>query len=169
MVNTCFPTTKIPRPQILSTHLSLLPISPNKMSFSSFIAPSGSLPLSDFWLEAESIRQTQGPDLEESSPEPSTLEDGEAEAAWLQDAGLTPLFGEQSPIENAILLSTLTQTQAAAVQRRVDSYSSSLRKRWKPPARDVRDVFPRKGGADRFAGTDGKESDPHLSAGRIHS
>lgn len=40
-----------------------------------------------------------------------------------------------------MLLSTLTRTQAEAVQRRLDSYTLSLRKRNKPAPRDVRDIF----------------------------
>ncbi|XP_042615665.1 rho GTPase-activating protein 40-like, partial [Cyprinus carpio] len=61
---------------------------------------------------------------------------------WLQDAGLSPLVtGEEEDVDKAVLLSTLTKTQAAAVQRRIDSYTCSLRKRNKTPARHVRDVF----------------------------
>ncbi|XP_066443439.1 rho GTPase-activating protein 40 isoform X2 [Eleutherodactylus coqui] len=103
------------------------------------------LSMNDFWLEVENIKQMQGSDGEESSSsEPSSPEDGEAEADWLQDTGLSPLIGDQSPTEdNVIILSTLTRTQTAAVQRRLDSYSQSLRKRSKQPARDVRDVFNR--------------------------
>ncbi|KAM4692534.1 rho GTPase-activating protein 40 isoform 2-T2 [Rhinophrynus dorsalis] len=105
------------------------------------------LSMSDFWKEVESIKQTRGSDAEEGSPsEPSTPEEGEAEADWLQDTGLSPLIGEQTPEEdNVFILSTLTNTQTAAVQRRLDSYSRSVRKRCKQPARDVRDVFTAKG------------------------
>ncbi|XP_018418106.1 PREDICTED: rho GTPase-activating protein 40 [Nanorana parkeri] len=101
------------------------------------------LSMNDFWLEVENIKQMQGSDGEESSSsEPSTPEEGEAEADWLQDTGLSPLIGGPSPTEgNVLILSTLTRTQTAAVQRRVDSYSRSLRKRCKQPARDVREVF----------------------------
>lgn len=101
--------------------------------------------MNDFWLEVENIKQMQSSDGEESSSsEPSTPEEGEAEADWLQDTGLSPLIGDQNPTEdNVLILSTLTRTQTAAVQRRIDSYSRSLRKRSKQPARDVRDVFNR--------------------------
>uniref|UniRef100_A0AAQ6AEY0 Rho-GAP domain-containing protein n=1 Tax=Amphiprion ocellaris TaxID=80972 RepID=A0AAQ6AEY0_AMPOC len=52
------------------------------------------------------------------------------------------LISEDSEdVDNAVLLSTLTRTQAEAVQRRLDSYTLSLRKRNKPPPRDVRDIF----------------------------
>uniref|UniRef100_A0A671MNC4 Rho GTPase-activating protein 40-like n=1 Tax=Sinocyclocheilus anshuiensis TaxID=1608454 RepID=A0A671MNC4_9TELE len=70
------------------------------------------------------------------------VSDGEQEELWLQDAGLSPLVtGEEEDVDKAVLLSTLTKTQAAAVQRRIDSYTCSLRKRNKTPARHVRDVF----------------------------
>ncbi|KAM4622660.1 rho GTPase-activating protein 40 isoform 2-T2 [Discoglossus pictus] len=106
---------------------------------------SDPLSMNDFWREVETIKQTHGSETEDSSSsETSTPEEGEAEAEWLQDTGLSPLIGDQSPAEdNVLLLSTLTLTQTAAVQRRVDSYSRSLRKRYKQPTRDVRDVFNR--------------------------
>ncbi|XP_072259818.1 rho GTPase-activating protein 40 isoform X2 [Pyxicephalus adspersus] len=102
---------------------------------------SDPLSMSDFWLEVENIKQMQGSDGEDSSSsEPSTPE--EAEAAWLQDTGLSPLIDDPIPTEgNVLILSTLTRTQTAAVQRRLNSYSRSLKKRCKQPARDVREVF----------------------------
>lgn len=68
--------------------------------------------------------------------------EGEQEEQWLADAGLSNLISEDSQdVDEAVLLSTLTRTQAEAVQRRVESYTLSLRKRNKPAPRDVRDVF----------------------------
>lgn len=70
------------------------------------------------------------------------MAEGEAEAEWLQDAGLSELLGDPgSDRDNLVLLSTLTKTQAAAVQRRLDTYSRSRRRKNKHPVRDVRDVF----------------------------
>jgi len=70
------------------------------------------------------------------------LAEGEAEAEWLQDAGLSDLLGDHaSENDNIVLLSTLTKTQAAAVQRRLDTYSRSRRRKNKHPVRDVRDIF----------------------------
>lgn len=70
------------------------------------------------------------------------VSEGEQEEQWLADAGLSNLINEDSEdVDDAVLLSTLTRTQAEAVQRRLDSYTLSLRKRNKPPPRDVRDVF----------------------------
>lgn len=68
--------------------------------------------------------------------------EGEQEEQWLQDAGMSTLIREDSDeSDKVVLLSTLTRTQAAAVQRRLDSYTCSLRKKNKPPPRDVRDIF----------------------------
>lgn len=68
--------------------------------------------------------------------------EGEAEAEWLQDAGLSDLIGDGVEENgNIVLLSTLTKTQAAAVQRRLDTYTRSRRKKNKQPVRDVRDIF----------------------------
>lgn len=70
------------------------------------------------------------------------VSEGEQEEQWLADAGLSTLISEDSgDIDNVVLLSTLTRTQAEAVQRRIDSYTLSLRKRNKPAPRDVRDIF----------------------------
>uniref|UniRef100_G1KPI3 Rho-GAP domain-containing protein n=1 Tax=Anolis carolinensis TaxID=28377 RepID=G1KPI3_ANOCA len=72
----------------------------------------------------------------------SCLLEGEAEAEWLQDAGLSDLIGDCAEENgNIVLLSTLTKTQAAAVQRRLDTYTRSRRKKNKQPVRDVRDIF----------------------------
>lgn len=69
--------------------------------------------------------------------------EGEQEEQWLVDAGLSTLISEDSEdsedVDKAALLSTLTRTQAEAVKRRVETYT--LRKRNKPPPRDVRDIF----------------------------
>lgn len=70
------------------------------------------------------------------------VSEGEQEEQWLADAGLSTLIGEESgDVDNVVLMSTLTRTQAEAVQRRLDSYTLSLRKRNKSAPRDVRDIF----------------------------
>ncbi|XP_041745015.1 rho GTPase-activating protein 40 [Coregonus clupeaformis] len=115
--------------------------------------------LDSFWSEVETIR-SQGSgytdlDTDSARRDSRHSEEGEQEEQWLQDAGLSTLIrqqrqrpdrdrdrdGEDQDVDQAILLSTLTRTQAAAVQRRLDSYTLSLRKRNKPQPRDVRDVF----------------------------
>uniref|UniRef100_A0A8C1J1R0 Rho-GAP domain-containing protein n=1 Tax=Cyprinus carpio TaxID=7962 RepID=A0A8C1J1R0_CYPCA len=70
--------------------------------------------------------------------------EGEQEEAWLMEAGLATLFDESaSDGEDSIaLLSTLTRTQAAAVERRVETLKQTLRKRNKPySVPDVREIF----------------------------
>ncbi|KAM9361840.1 rho GTPase-activating protein 40 [Symphorus nematophorus] len=99
--------------------------------------------LDSFWSEVETIRQGSGyTDLDCTRRDSKQSEEGEQEEQWLADAGLSNLISEDSEdVDNAVLLSTLTRTQAEAVQRRLDSYTLSLRKRNKPAPRDVRDVF----------------------------
>ncbi|XP_060899247.1 rho GTPase-activating protein 40 isoform X3 [Labrus mixtus] len=99
--------------------------------------------LDSFWSEVETIRQGSGyTDLDCTRRDSKQSEEGEQEEQWLADAGLSDLINEDGDdVEKAVLLSTLTRTQAEAVQRRLESYTLSLRKRNKPPPRDVRDVF----------------------------
>ncbi|XP_053724755.1 rho GTPase-activating protein 40 isoform X1 [Synchiropus splendidus] len=98
--------------------------------------------LDSFWSEVETIRQGSGEDLDCSRRDSRQSEEGEQEEQWLADAGLSTLISDDSEdVENAVLLSTLTRAQAEAVQRRLDSYTLSLRKRNKPAPRDVRDIF----------------------------
>lgn len=99
--------------------------------------------LDSFWSEVENITQGSGyADLDCTRRDSRQSEEGEQEEQWLADAGLSTLISEDSEeVDNALLLSTLTRTQAEAVQRRIDSYTLSLRKRNKPPPRDVRDIF----------------------------
>ncbi|TMS18991.1 Rho GTPase-activating protein 40 [Larimichthys crocea] len=99
--------------------------------------------LDSFWSEVETIRQGSGyTDLDCTRRDSRQSEEGEQEEQWLADAGLSNLINEDcEDVDNAVLLSTLTRTQAEAVQRRLDSYTLSLRKRNKPAPRDVRDVF----------------------------
>lgn len=67
---------------------------------------------------------------------------GDAESQWLQDTGLAGLVGGLGlDGDHQGLLSTLTQTQVAAVCRRLDIYARSARRRQKAPVRDVRDIF----------------------------
>uniref|UniRef100_A0A8C5TU25 Rho GTPase activating protein 40 n=1 Tax=Malurus cyaneus samueli TaxID=2593467 RepID=A0A8C5TU25_9PASS len=112
-----------------------------------------SLSMDSFWLEVENIKQSAEAEQEECGlADVKTQEEGEAEAEWLQDAGLSELLGDpSSDKDNLVLLSTLTRTQAAAVQRRLDTYSRSRRRKNKQPVRDVRDIF-------RVAGSEVTES-----------
>ncbi|XP_024057794.1 rho GTPase-activating protein 40 isoform X1 [Terrapene carolina triunguis] len=163
-----FARTRIPRPQIVfhsiqpPSHSQVSGICsrscPCKMSqfpqkrsmepplsecMNSRVDSLDSLSMDNFWLEVENIKQSTETEQEECNlADVKTPEEGEAEAEWLQDAGLSDLIGEDtSDNDNIVLLSTLTKTQAAAVQRRLDTYSRSRRKKNKPPVRDVRDIF----------------------------
>lgn len=99
--------------------------------------------LDSFWSEVETIRQGSGyADLDSTRRDSRQSEEGEQEEQWLNDAGLSTLISEDSEdVDKTLLLSTLTRTQAEAVQRRLDTYTLSLRKRNKPAPRDVRDIF----------------------------
>ncbi|XP_056607030.1 rho GTPase-activating protein 40 [Triplophysa dalaica] len=99
--------------------------------------------LESFWSEVENVQQHISDSGTESSRRDSRQsEEGEQEELWLQDAGLSPLeIGEGEEVDKVVLMSTLTRTQAAAVQRRIDLYTCSLRKRNKTPTRHVKDIF----------------------------
>lgn len=102
--------------------------------------------LDAFWTEVENIRQGSAEaDSDCTRRDSRQSEEGEQEEQWLADAGLSTLISDDSEeseeVDKAALLSTLTRTQAEAVQRRIESYTLSLRKRNKPPPRDVRDIF----------------------------
>lgn len=55
--------------------------------------------------------------------------------------GLSTLVSGNEEDDGKALLSTLTRTQAAAVKKRYNTYTQTLRKKNKQPVRDVRDVF----------------------------
>ncbi|XP_055005617.1 rho GTPase-activating protein 18 [Boleophthalmus pectinirostris] len=107
------------------------------------------LEMDDYWKEVENItsstdgeRRGEGESQEE---EPSkTPEEGEQEEAWLVEAGLARLFDDSAPHDqeqdedSAAFLSTLTRSQAAAIERRV---AQTLRRRNRQHVPDVRDIF----------------------------
>lgn len=71
----------------------------------------------------------------------SSVAEGELEAEWLQDVGLSTLLSGEEEEDGKALLSTLTRTQAAAVKKRYNTYTQTLRRKSKQPVRDVRDIF----------------------------
>ncbi|KAM6242894.1 LOW QUALITY PROTEIN: rho GTPase-activating protein 40 [Spheniscus humboldti] len=116
--------------------------SPVSEGTNSTVESLDNLSMDSFWLEVENIKQSAEAEQEECSlADVKTQEEGEAEAEWLQDAGLSDLLGDRASGNDNVLLSTLTKTQAAAVQRRLDTYSRSRRRKNKHPVRDVRDIF----------------------------
>ncbi|XP_023086372.2 rho GTPase-activating protein 18 isoform X1 [Piliocolobus tephrosceles] len=103
------------------------------------------LSMEDYWIELENIKKSSENRQEDQEvvvvKEP---DEGELEEEWLKEAGLSNLFGESAgdPQESVVFLSTLTRTQAAAVQKRVETVSQTLRKKNKQyQIPDVRDIF----------------------------
>ncbi|XP_054900116.1 rho GTPase-activating protein 18 isoform X2 [Poeciliopsis prolifica] len=111
------------------------------------------LEMDDYWTEIENIKSSgeghgrgggEGETQEEEQQK--APEEGEHEEAWLTEAGLVRLVDDSlAPEDNedsAVFLSTLTRTQAAAVQLRVSSYQQTLlRRRNRQHFPDVRDIF----------------------------
>ncbi|NXE24531.1 RHG18 protein, partial [Ardeotis kori] len=103
------------------------------------------LAMDDYWKELENIHETRGNNHEERVAlvvkEP---DEGELEEEWLKEAGLSNLFGESSgdSLESMVFLSTLTRTQKAAVEKRVETVKQTMRKKNKQhQIPDVRDIF----------------------------
>ncbi|XP_061901096.1 rho GTPase-activating protein 18 isoform X2 [Entelurus aequoreus] len=118
------------------------------------------LEMDDYWKEVENITRSaggaaekeegqsvgsEGESLEEEQQKPP--DEGEQEEAWLTEAGLAQLFDDslgtdqEQEEDSAAFLSTLTRTQAAAVERRVASLQQTLRRRNRQHLPDVRDIF----------------------------
>ncbi|XP_048219543.1 rho GTPase-activating protein 28 isoform X2 [Perognathus longimembris pacificus] len=104
---------------------------------------SGSM--EDFWREIENLKEhsiMEGQEEPPSTPtETKPLDEGELEAEWLQDVGLSTLISGDEEEDGKALLSTLTRTQAAAVKKRYNTYTQTMRKKNKQTVRDVRDIF----------------------------
>ncbi|EMP34839.1 Rho GTPase-activating protein 18 [Chelonia mydas] len=103
------------------------------------------LSMDDYWKELENIHETSENNHKEQEvvvvKEP---DEGELEEEWLKEAGLSNLFSESTgdSLDSMVFLSTLTRTQTAAVQKRVETVSQTLRKKNKPyQVPDVRDIF----------------------------
>ncbi|XP_015215189.1 rho GTPase-activating protein 18 isoform X3 [Lepisosteus oculatus] len=103
------------------------------------------LSMDDYWTEVENMDKTRSNDQEQQEEVLVKVpDDGELEEEWLKEAGLSNLIGDPlaDPQESIVLLSTLTRTQAAAVERRVETLKQTLRKKNKQyQVPDVRDVF----------------------------
>ncbi|XP_051732467.1 rho GTPase-activating protein 18 isoform X3 [Ctenopharyngodon idella] len=97
----------------------------------------------DYFKEVEII-QCSGDAETQEDVQLKVADEGEQEEAWLMEAGLATLFDESASggEDSIVLLSTLTRTQAAAVERRVETLKQTLRKRNKPySVPDVREIF----------------------------
>uniref|UniRef100_G1P4G9 Rho GTPase activating protein 28 n=1 Tax=Myotis lucifugus TaxID=59463 RepID=G1P4G9_MYOLU len=105
-------------------------------------ASMDSASMEDFWREIESIKENSMGGQEEPAPaEVKPVDEGELEAEWLQDVGLSTLISGDEEEDGKALLSTLTRTQAAAVKKRYNTYTQTMRKKNKQSVRDVRDIF----------------------------
>uniref|UniRef100_A0A8D1IPR1 Rho-GAP domain-containing protein n=1 Tax=Sus scrofa TaxID=9823 RepID=A0A8D1IPR1_PIG len=132
----------IPRCRRINRMLSNESLQPPAFSRSNSQASVDSTSLEDFWRETESIKENSMGGQDEQTPaEVKPLDEGELEAEWLQDVGLSTLISGDEEEDGKALLSTLTRTQAAAVKKRYNTYTQTLRKKNKQSARDVRDIF----------------------------
>ncbi|KAM5324919.1 rho GTPase-activating protein 18 isoform 2-T2 [Glossophaga mutica] len=102
------------------------------------------LHMEDYWTEVENIKKSSENRQDQEVVVVKEPDEGELEEEWLKEAGLSNLFGESAgdPQDSMVFLSTLTRTQAAAVQKRVETVSQTLRKKNKQyHIPDVRDIF----------------------------
>uniref|UniRef100_A0ABM0MFV6 Rho GTPase-activating protein 18-like n=1 Tax=Saccoglossus kowalevskii TaxID=10224 RepID=A0ABM0MFV6_SACKO len=120
--------------------------------------------------ELKDIEENKPTDETEITEEdtPKTPDEGEEEVAWLKEAGfelLASKFEEGKELEADVLhsvTSSLTKTQAAAVQKRVNTLNATLRKRYKSSTvPDVRDIFPLQGGVENQTAIARRESRNH--------
>ncbi|XP_051010421.1 rho GTPase-activating protein 28 [Acomys russatus] len=158
----------IPRCRRINRMLSSESLPPHAFSRSNSQASvDSSASMEEFWREIESIKENSSMGTqEEQSPtaEVKPVDEGELEAEWLQDVGLSTLVSGHEEDDGKALLSTLTRTQAAAVKKRYNTYTQTLRKKNKQPVRDVRDVFgvsasPPSDPCDRAAQLDGTKEE----------
>ncbi|XP_043832499.1 rho GTPase-activating protein 28 [Dromiciops gliroides] len=132
----------IPRCRRINRMLSNESLHPPTFSRSNSQASVDSTSMEDFWCEVESIKENSEGGLEEQTvTEVKPADEGELEAEWLQDVGLSTLISGAEEEDGQALLSTLTRTQAAAVQKRYNTYTQTMRKKNKHSVRDVRDIF----------------------------
>nr|XP_012601637.1 rho GTPase-activating protein 28 isoform X2 [Microcebus murinus] len=132
----------IPRCRQINRMLSNESLHPPAFSRSNSQASVDSASMEDFWREIESIKESSMGGQEEPLPaEAKPVDEGELEAEWLQDVGLSTLISGDEEEDGKALLSTLTRTQAAAVKKRYNTYTQTMRKKNKQSVRDVRDIF----------------------------
>ncbi|CAH2284848.1 rho GTPase-activating 28 [Pelobates cultripes] len=97
--------------------------------------------MEDFWCELQHIKETSEDTPDDSLVEMKPVDEGEMEAEWLQEVGLSTLISGTQEHDGQALLSTLTRMQAAAVQKRYNTYTQTMRKKNKHSVRDVREIF----------------------------
>ncbi|XP_053520278.1 rho GTPase-activating protein 28 isoform X3 [Artibeus jamaicensis] len=132
----------IPRCRRINRMLSNESLHSPAFSRSNSQASVDSASMEDFWREIESIKENSMGGQDEQTPaELKPVDEGELEAEWLQDVGLSTLISGDEEEDGKALLSTLTRTQAAAVKKRYNTYTQTMRKKNKQSVRDVRDIF----------------------------
>ncbi|XP_045706245.1 rho GTPase-activating protein 28 isoform X2 [Phyllostomus hastatus] len=132
----------IPRCQRINRMLSNESLHSPAFSRSNSQASVDSASMEDFCREIESIKENSMGGQDEQTPaELKPVDEGELEAEWLQDVGLSTLISGDEEEDGKALLSTLTRTQAAAVKKRYNTYTQTMRKKNKQSIRDVRDIF----------------------------
>ncbi|XP_012578495.1 PREDICTED: rho GTPase-activating protein 18 isoform X2 [Condylura cristata] len=102
------------------------------------------LPVEDYYMELEDMNISSETKQDQEVVIVKEPDEGELEEEWLKETGFSSLVGESAgdPQESMIPLSTLTRTQAAAVRKRVETVSQTMRKRNKQyQIPDVRDIF----------------------------
>ncbi|XP_076437931.1 rho GTPase-activating protein 18-like [Babylonia areolata] len=104
--------------------------------------------MEDYWREFQEIEQNKDGDLEEDEL-PKTPDEGEQEAQWLKDAGYDFIVRkvtegqDMSDDELEAVMSSLTGRQAEAVRRRVNTLTTTMRrKRGATKHLHVKDIFP---------------------------
>ncbi|XP_062932694.1 rho GTPase-activating protein 28 [Cynocephalus volans] len=132
----------IPRCRRINRMLSSESLRSPAFTRSNSQASIDSASMEDFWREIESIKENSMAGQEGQPPaEAKPVDEGELEAEWLQDVGLSTLISGDEEEDGKALLSTLTRTQAAAVKKRYNTYTQTMRKKNKQSVRDVRDIF----------------------------
>ncbi|XP_059265211.1 rho GTPase-activating protein 28 isoform X2 [Mustela nigripes] len=132
----------IPRCRRINRMLSNESLHSPAFSRSNSQASIDSTSMEEFLREIESIKENSMGGQEEQLPaEVKPVDEGELEAEWLQDVGLSTLISGNEEEDGKALLSTLTRTQAAAVKKRYNTYTQTMRKKNKQSVRDVRDIF----------------------------
>ncbi|XP_077208857.1 rho GTPase-activating protein 28 isoform X3 [Paroedura picta] len=132
----------LPRCQRINRMISNESLHPPVYSRSNSQASVDSTSMEDFWCEVENIKESSEDRQDDQTLlEVKSPDEGELEAEWLHDVGLSTLISGSEEEDGEALLSTLTRTQAAAVQKRYNTYTQTMRKKNKHQARDVRDIF----------------------------
>ncbi|XP_063779581.1 rho GTPase-activating protein 28 isoform X3 [Pseudophryne corroboree] len=110
--------------------------------FNRSVSETSNSSMEDFWCELKNIKESRENGSDDSLlVDMKPVDEGEMEAEWLQEVGLSTLISGTQEHDGQALLSTLTRTQAAAVQKRYNTYTQTMRKKNKHSVRDVRDIF----------------------------